>query len=127
MSLPVDGENAPLPWPLETGEEVVWLLTLRLEVLLSKILDVPCWSLLVVAHWGVSDEFDSGRPCDDGSVGDNDKDDAPMPLNPGSGYYHHDKPRSNCPVGNTCRNDVVPMLREGVRISRVAAYGFALL
>ena len=53
------------------------------QVLLSKILDVPCWSLLVVAHWGVSDEFDSGRPCDEvRRVGDKDKDDAPMPLKP---------------------------------------------
>ena len=46
-----------------------------------KSLDVPgvsiARSLLVVAHWGVSDEFDCGWSCDDGSVEDNGDNDAP--------------------------------------------------
>ena len=37
-------------------------------------------SLLVVAHWGVSDEFDCGWLCDDGSVEDNGDGDAPIEL-----------------------------------------------
>ena len=49
-----------------------------------KSLDVPgvsiARSLLVVAHWEVSDEFDCGWSCEDRRVEDNGDDDAPIEL-----------------------------------------------
>ena len=81
----------------------------------SITLDVPgvsiARSLLVVAHWRVSDEFDvAGHVMTEVS-----KTMVAMmpPLNSGSRCHHHDQPRSNCPTGDAHPEEVFPYIARG--------------